>query len=418
MPLSDAACRNARTSDRPVKISDAAGLHLLVKPSGSKLWRLSYRYGGKQKTLALGAYPTVSLLEARRRRDKAKEQLAAGVDPSQAKKEEKRVAKIGAANHFEGIAREWFAARRASWVPSYSDRLMRRLGADIFPSIGAKPVSSIEPPELLIMIRGIERRGAIVLAKRLLQVTGQIFRFAIATGRAQRDPTQDLRGALQSPGPQKHRAALKPADLPTFVRAVEGYAGDRSTALGLKLVLHTFVRSAEARFATWSEFEGLDGPLPLWRIPAHRMKARTEHLVPLSAQVVAMLQELKKLTSASEYVFPSPAKRGVISENTWIYAIYRLGYHSRLTVHGLRGTASTILNEQGFNRDWIERQLAHTERNGVRAAYNSAEWLSDRRAMMRWWSNYLDSVCDSNQVMSHPISSDAQLHGKQKLVAA
>ena len=209
---------------------------------------------------------------------------------------------------------------------------------------------------------------------------------------------------------------MKPVDLPAFVHAVDSYPGDRSTALGLKLVLHTFVRSAEARFATWLEFEGLDGPSPLWRIPAQRMKARTEHLVPLSAQVVDLLQELRKLSAPSEYVFPSPAKRGVISENTWIYAIYRLGYHSRLTVHGLRGTASTILNEHGFNRDWIERQLAHTERNDVRAAYNSAEWLSDRRAMMRWWSDYLEGVCESRQVRSS--SSVNPLHGPQKLVVA
>ena len=242
------------------------------------------------------------------------------------------------------------------------------------------------------MIRAIEQRGAVELAKRLLQITGQIFRFAIATGRARRDPTQDLRGALRSPGPQKHRAALKAIDLPAFLRALESYEGDELTALGIKLVLHTFVRSAEARFATWSEFEGLEGPMPLWRIPAERMKARAEHLVPLTPQVVELLSQIRSSRRGSHLLFPSPARHGVISENTWIYAIYRLGYHSRVTVHGLRGTASTILNEHGFNRDWIERQLAHTERNGVRAAYNAAEWLADRRSMMRWWSDYLEQV--------------------------
>lgn len=392
MALSDVTCRNAKAGEKPAKISDGGGLHLLVQPSGGKLWRLAYRYGGKQKTLALGSYPTVSLLEARRRRDRAKEQLASGIDPSEAKKHQKRSAGIAAANHFEGVAREWFTARRPSWVPGYSARLMRRLEADVFPLIGSKSINSIEPPELLAMVRTVEQRGAVELARRLLQVAGQIFRFAIATGRAQRDPTQDLRGALQSSGPKKHRAALKAPDLPDFARALEAYRGDRSTALGLKLVLHTFVRSTEARFATWSEFENMHGPMPLWRIPAERMKARTEHLVPLSPQVVDLLRELRELGRGSDHLFPSGGRRGVISENTWIYAIYRLGYHSRLTVHGLRGTASTILNEHGFNRDWIERQVAHTERNDVRAAYNSAEWLAGRQSMMRWWSDYLSAL--------------------------
>jgi integrase len=390
MPLSDAACRNATSGGKPVKISDGRGLYLLVQPTGAKLWRLAYRFGGKQKTLALGTYPVVSLSEARKRREMAKDQLASGIDPSHAKKEAKKAARMEAAGSFESVAREWFAARKASWSSAYADRLMRRLEADVFTAVGSKPVGCIEPPELLGAVRAVEARGAIELAKRLLQVTGQVFRFAVATGRAKRDPTQDLRGALQSAGPQKHRAALKANELAAFLAALEAYDGDRRTALGVKLVLHTFVRSAEARFATWSEFEDLDGPAPVWRIPAERMKARSEHLVPLSPQVVRIILELKSVVGGGERVFPSSTKKGVISENTWLYALYRLGYHSRVTVHGFRRTASTILNEQGFNRDWIERQLAHKERNDVRAAYNAAEWLADRRAMMRWWSSYLE----------------------------
>jgi integrase len=401
MSLTDTACRNVRAGERAKKISDSGGLHLLISPNGSKLWRLAYRFGGKQKTLALGAYPTVSLLEARRGRDAAKEQLSRGNDPASIKQHAKKEAKLAATNHFEGVAREWFAARKQSWVPSYSGRLMRRLEADIFPSIGSRPINSIEPPELLSTIRVIERRDAVELAKRLLQTVGQIFRFAIATGRARRDPTQDLRGALQSAGPRKHRAALKAVELPKFLNAVEQYEGEASTRLGLKLLMHTMVRSSEARFALWSEFEDLDGATPIWRIPAERMKMRTEHLIPISPQVVRLLKELKALNGASDYLFPSPAKKGVISENTWIYAIYRLGYHSRMTVHGFRGTASTILNEHGFNRDWIERQLAHTDRDSVRAAYNAAEWLSDRRQMMCWWSTYLDSA--QEQMFAHII---------------
>jgi integrase len=407
MPLTDVACRNAKSSDRPIKISDGGGLFLLVQPTGGKLWRLAYRFDRKQKTLAIGPYPAVPLAEARRRRDAAKEQLKAGIDPSEAKRESKRADKIAEANTFESIAREWFAARRFSWVPSYAERLLRRLEADIFPVIGSRPIKSVEPPELLEMVRAIERRGAIELAKRLLQVAGQIFRFGVATGRAQRDPTQDLKGALQAPRPKKHRAALKAVELPAFLRALEAYEGDRSTLLGIKLVLHTFVRSAEARFATWGEFEDLGGASPIWRIPAERMKARTEHLVPLSQQAVVILQELKVLSRGSDYLFPSPSSKGVISENTWLYAIYRLGYHSRVTVHGFRGTASTILNEHGFNRDWIERQLAHVEWNDVRAAYNSAEWLPDRRKMMSWWSNYLASILQAEASQTARNLSDS-----------
>ena len=389
MPLSDVACRNSKPGAKPKKISDGGGLFLLVQPTGGKLWRLSYRFDRKQKTLALGAYPIVSLGEARRRRDTAKEMLAKGLDPGEAKKDVKRAAKLAALNSFESIAREWFAARRPGWTPGYADRLLRRLEADVLPAIGSRPITAIEPPELLVVARAVEKRGAVELAKRLLQSIGQVFRFGIATGRAQRDPSQDLRGALQASSPVKHRAALKAVDLPAFLDALDRYDGDPSTALGLKLVLHTFVRSAEARFATWNEFEGLNGKSPLWRIPGERMKARAEHLVPLTPQVVGLLRDLTDAAGQSRYVFPSGTKSGVISENTWIFAIYRLGYHSRQTVHGFRGMASTVLNEHGFNRDWIERQLAHAERDDVRAAYNAAEWLANRRQMMVWWSDFL-----------------------------
>ncbi|MER9444917.1 site-specific integrase [Mesorhizobium sp. M0340] len=219
-----------------------------------------------------------------------------------------------------------------------------------------------------------------------------MFRFAVAGGRATRDPSQDLRGALRTAGPQKHRAAVKAPELGKLLRAIESYQGERSTLLALKLVAHTFLRTSEIRFGQWSELEQLDGPVPQWRIPAERMKSRIEHLVPLTSQAIAILKELKVQAANSRFMFPAPTKEGVISQNTLIYALYRMGYHSRATVHGFRSTASTILNEQGFNRDWIERQLAHVERNDVRAAYNTAEWLSDRRIMLCWWSDYLDAA--------------------------
>ncbi len=397
MPLTDTTCRNARSAEKPLKISDGGGLFLLIQPTGSKLWRMAYRFQHKQKTLAFGAYPVVSLKDARAKRDGAKELLAKGSDPGEIKRIEKRNAKIAVANTFEEIAREWFNARRAGWTVGYSDRLLRRLEADLFPRIGLRPISEIEPLELLDCIRVVEKRGAVELAKRLLQSCGQIFRYAVASGRAFRDPSQDLRGALQSPGPKKHRAALKASELPDFLQALENYEGERSTVLGLKLIAHTFLRTNEVRYGRWSEIEGLDDEMPLWRIPPERMKARSEHLVPLTPHVVSILRELRILAGESECILPAPTKEGVVSQNTFIYAVYRLGYHSRMTVHGFRSTASTILNEQGFNRDWIERQLAHAERNEVRAAYNAAEWLGDRRYMLVWWSEYLDTAANGRK---------------------
>ena len=405
MPLSDAKCRNAKPSPRASKIFDGGGLYLYLTPAGGKLWRLAFRYDGKQKSLSLGSYPTVGLKEARQAREEAKQLLAEGIDPAKIKQTQKAAQRRGTQHDFELVARQWFEDRRPGWTAGYSDRLLRRLEADIFPSIGRIAIATIEPPELLSAIRQIERRGAVELARRLLQVSGQIFRYGVANGLVTRDPSQDLRGALRSPGPPRHRAALKAKDLPDFLAALDHFHGDRTTALGLWFVLRTFVRSAEARFATWSEFENLESQAPLWRIPGSRMKGRTEHLVPLAPQVVLILRELKKLSGTSEWLFPSPSKAGVISENTWLYAVYRLGYHTRLTVHGFRGTASTILNEAGFNRDWIERQLAHSEGNDVRRAYNAAEYLQDRRKMMNWWNDYLDRHRRKSGLLTNPAPS-------------
>lgn len=394
MPLTDTQCRNLKPAEKPRKVSDGHGLYMQIEPSGSKLWRLAYRYGGKQKLLSLGRYPTVSLKAARMACDAARELLSDGTDPSEVRKAEKAKGKREAVNTFEAIAVEWFAHRKDGWVPTYSKRVWSRLIADVFPAIGQRTIGEIEPPELLAVIRRIESRGAVVLAGRILQVCGRIFRYAIATGRATRDPSQDLRGALKSPGPRERRAALKASELPAFLKALEAYRGDRSTALAIKLTMHTMLRTQEVRFGRWAEIEGLDGPMPLWRIPAERMKMRSEHLVPLSPQAVGILRELKSRAGESEFILPAPTIEGVISQNTMIYGLYRMGYHSRATIHGFRGTASTILNEAGFNRDWIERQLAHTERNDVRAAYNSAEWLPQRREMLQWWSGVL-SGCRS-----------------------
>lgn len=390
MPLTDVSCKNSYSLSKPIKLSDGGGLFLLVQPSGGKLWRLAYRFDGKQKTLALGRYPTIGLKEARRRRDIAKEQLSHGIDPSEQKKKDKRLARLAAGNHFQAVASEWFKAREVGWSDGYSPRLWSRMEADLFPKLGNRPIREIEPPELLDVIRSIEKRGAIVLARRMLQISGQVFRYAVAVGLATRDPSQDIRGALKTPPPKKHRASLKSVELAEFFEKLGVYDGERTTAIALKLIAHTFLRTGEVRFGRWSEIEDLEEPSALWRIPADRMKARAEHLIPITRSVAALLRELKKSAGNSPFLLPAPTKNGVISENTLLYALYRMGYHSRATVHGFRGTASTVLNEHGFNRDWIERQLAHVERNDVRAAYNSAEWLSDRRKMLEWWSAFLE----------------------------
>ncbi|MEO3385251.1 integrase arm-type DNA-binding domain-containing protein [Mesorhizobium sp. CAU 1741] len=392
MPLTDVFCRTVKAAEKPQKFSDGGGLFLLVEPRGSKLWRLAYRFDGKQKTLSFGVYPTIGLKEAREQRDRARELLARDIDPGEHKKQLKRRKRLEAENTFETVAREWFDGQKSGWTQGYSDRILRRLEADVFREIGRRPINDIEPPELLETIRKIEKRNAVVLARRLLQVCGQVFRYAVASGLAKRDPSQDIRGALRSAGPKKRRTALKEAEIPEFLSALDAYEGDRRTVLALKLVMHTFLRTSEIRFGVWSELEALGTERALWRIPAERMKARSEHLVPITPQVELILEELKRLSGDSPYLLPAKTKEGVISQNTLIYALYRMGYHSRATVHGFRGTASTILNEHGFNRDWIERQLAHAERDGVRAAYNSAEWLPDRRNMLLWWSMHLENL--------------------------
>lgn len=388
MALTDAKLRSLKPAEKPQKIADGGGLHVLVTPGGSRLWRLAYRFGGKQKLLALGKYPDVSLADARLARELARKQLEDGEDPSETRKADKRRAKIAAGHTFAAVADEWFESQKHRWVASYSDRLRRRLDADLIARLGVRPIAEIEPIEVLDVVRAIERRDAVEMGRRVLQMASAVFRYGVATSRCPRDPTADLRGALKAREPVKRRSALAASALPAFLQRLDAYDGDASTRLALELALLTFVRTAELRFARWSEFEGLEGDEPLWRIPAERMKMRRAHLVPLSPAAVEVLRQLKQLSGKSDLVLPADTRSGVISENTMLYALYRLGYHGRATVHGFRSTASTILNEQHFNRDWIEMQLAHTD-GSVRAIYNAAEWLPGRREMMAWWADYL-----------------------------
>lgn len=392
MALTDITIRKLRSGAKPYKQSDGGGLYVLVQPDGGRYWRLAYRFGGKQKTLALGVYPDVTLRDARTKREVARDQLAAGIDPSHVRKLDKLAVKVSSENTFEAVALEWHGNQIERWTTEHAGRTRRRLERDVFSVIGSRPIAEIEPPELLMVLRKVEARGALDIAKRLRETCGQIFRYAIVTGRAKRDPTPDLKGALKAAPPPIHRAAMPRGEIPEFLAKLAAYDGEPTTQMALRLALLTFVRTKELRAARWSEMEGLTGVAPLWRIPAERMKMKRVHLVPLSRQSVAVLDALRPLTGKCGYLFPSPGKKGFMSENTMLYALYRMGWHGRATVHGFRGVASTVLNENGFNSDWIERQLAHDSADAVRAAYNSAQYLDGRRQMMQWWADYLDEV--------------------------
>ncbi len=388
--LTDRAIKNAKASTKIKKLSDGDGLVLVVYPNGSKYWVYRYRHLGREKTLSLGIYPEVTLAEARLKLMDARKLKSQGQDPSETRKELRRQAIVSAENGFEAIAREWIAAKSSGWTPRYAQFIVQRMENDLFPTLGTRPIKDITPPELLSVVRLIEQRGALDLANRALQYCGQVFMFAIATGRAERNPANDLKGALKT-HVKKHFAHLKAIDLPEFLEKLEAYTGDRQTLLAVKLLMLTFVRTTELRGAEWAE---IDLEKAEWRIPGERMKMRREHIVPLSRQAVAVLKELQCLNGKWKYVFPNPFKPiKHMSENAVLYALYRMGYHSRATGHGFRHTASTVLNESGlFHGDVIERQLAHVQGNKVRGVYNHAEYLPERRKMMQWWADYLEEV--------------------------
>jgi integrase len=389
--LSDAKIRNAKPRTKPYKMADGEGLFLLVTPAGGKYWRLRYFFGDKEKVLALGVYPEISLGDARDRRASARKLVAHGTDPGDAKKEAKRVAMIKSENTFEVVAREWLEKRRHEWAPITVEVKIKRLEGHILPKLGNRPIADIAPPEVLAMLRAIEDRGTLETARRAMQICGQIFMYAIATGRVERNPVPDLRGALKTPV-VKHRAYLSETELPGYLNRLKAYDGDPQTKLALRLLQLTFVRTTELRGAQKGE---VNYDRAEWRIPPERMKMREPHIVPLARQSIEGFRELEKLSGDSQYFFPNQHNPlTFMSENTMLYALYRMGYHSRATGHGFRSTASTILNEHGFRADVIERQLAHSERNSVRAAYNHAQYLPERREMMQWWADYLDRIAD------------------------
>lgn len=398
MPLTDIQVRNAKASAAPYKLTDGSGMFLLVQPNGAKYWRLSYRFLGKQKTLALGVYPAVTLATARKKRDEAREQIAAGIDPGEAKKDARRAAEIAAANSFEAVAREWFDSQRPGWSDGYAEKVLNSLEVDVFPKIGPRPIAEIDSPQMLSIVREVEARGVRETAKRILQRSRAVFQYGIMTGRCSRNPAADIDAQTvlkKGPGVQ-HMARVKATEIPQLMRDIDAYQGDLVTRLALRLMALTFVRTTEMIRAEWSEF---DEAAAEWRVPPERMKMRDPHIVPLSRQALDVLAQLRALNGQHRFVFYSVQGRSHISNNTMLYALYRMGYKSRMTGHGFRGLAATALRELGFGRDVVERQMAHAERNQVTAAYVHAEYLPERRRMMQAWGDHLDRLKAGTEII-------------------
>ncbi|WP_312758227.1 phage integrase central domain-containing protein [Pantoea brenneri] len=379
----------ARPKDKPYKLSDGGGLYLLIHPGGSRYWRLKYRIAGKEKLLALGVYPDVSLADARGKRDEAKRLLAAGEDPGEVKQAEKQAQRSAVTNSFEKLALEWHAHKRAGWSPGYSDDILEYLRKDVFPWIGRHAVTEIKTTEMLSVLRKMEQRGVLDKLKKTRQACRQIFTYAVITGRAEHNPVTDLAGALKTPK-QKHFPHLTADQLGGFLRALSDYTGSRVTQYATRLLMITGSRTIELRASEWVEFD-LDKAL--WQIPAARMKMRRPHIVPLSRQALALLGELKQLTGRGRFVFPGRNDAGkTMSEASINQVIKRIGYDGKATGHGFRHTMSTILHEQGYNTAWIETQLAHADKNTIRGIYNHAQYLEGRREMLQWYADYLESL--------------------------
>lgn len=390
MPLSDTAIKKVKPADKPFKLTDENGLYLLINPSGAKLWRFDYRFAHKRKTLAFGVYPDVSLVRAREKLLEARKLVADGIDPGEARKGAKRAVHERAASSFEAVAREWYAKYSPGWAESHASKIIRRLERDVFPWIGGKPVAELSAPEVLATMRRIESRGALETAHRVLQSCGQVFRYAVATGRAERDPTQDLKGALP-PVRGKHFAALTdPRDVGEFLRAVDDFKGSFQVACALKLAPMFFVRPGELRKARWADFDLDKGE---WRFFVS--KTKTEHLVPLAPQALAILLELHPFSGHREYVFPGRDPKKPMSEAAINAALRRMGYDTKteITGHGVRPMARTLLHEElGFAPEVIEHQLAHKVPDVLGEAYNRTKFMVERRRMMTAWADYLDKL--------------------------
>lgn len=393
MPLTDAKVRTAKPTSKAAKLADGGGLYLEVRPTGAKLWRYRYRIAGKENIFAIGEYPSVSLADARVEHVRARALVADAVHPSHSRKVERLSNLVANANTFEAVANEWVAKKSANWTAYYHRQVESVLRADVFPHVGKLPIRRVTAAHLLEIVRRVEKRGAATIALLIRQWSSAIFRYAVATLRADGDPAAALRGAVERSKVVHHRP-LSRAQIAHFVNELGRYGGYRTTVIALRLMLLTFVRTVELRKAQWSEFDLDDAE---WRIPAERMKMREPHIVPLSKQAVELLQELRTYTGGRGLLFPNYRRPNeCMTATTLNRALERMGFNGKggigFSAHGFRATASTILNELGYRADVIERQLAHAERNKVRASYNQAEYLGERQVMMQEWANFIDGL--------------------------
>ncbi|EPC3513886.1 tyrosine-type recombinase/integrase [Klebsiella pneumoniae] len=396
MKLTARQVDTSKPKDKPYKLSDGGGLYLLVNPNGSRYWRLKYRIAGKEKLLALGVYPDITLAEARQKRADAKKVLAAGGDPGQEKQEEKQAKEKAVANSFERLAMEWHSHKSTSWSEGYAEHLLMYLKKDIFPFIGQKAITDISQVEMLNVLRKMEQRGVLDKLKKTRQACRQIFTYAIITGRAEHNPVSDLAGALKSPK-QQHYPHLLVDQIPDFLRALSEYSGSIITRNATRLLMLTGLRTIELRASEWVDIDFDKG---VWNIPAERMKMRRPHLVPLSIQVRELLEEIHQLTGRGKYVFPGRNDAGKpMSEASINQVIKRIGYDGKATGHGFRHTMSTILHEQGYNTAWIETQLAHVDKNSIRGTYNHAQYLDGRREMLQWYADYMAALENGENVV-------------------
>ncbi len=394
--LTDTKVRNAKPAEKPYKLQDGQGLYLDVRPSGAKIWRYRYwKADGKDGLFTVGEYPSVSLADARKEREWARDQVKQGLNPTQSREAE-RLERMGEhANTFEVVAREWIEQNRSHWSPTYLRQVERFLGKDVFPKIGAFPIRMVKAAHILEIIREVEKRGAQSIAVLIRQWAGQIFRYAVATLRADSDPAAALYGSIKR-APVRHNPPLSKDEIPRFLNLLSDYGGYRGTVIALRLMLYTFVRTVELRKAEWTEF---DFDAAEWRVPAGRMKMKKQmkvgesHIVPLSRQALELLTELKTLSGGRQFLFPNlRTPKTCMTATTINKALERMGYAGKFSGHGFRSTASTLLHEMGWRSELIERQLAHAERDKVKAAYNHAEYLPERREMMQAWSDWIDEL--------------------------
>ncbi|MDT7074236.1 tyrosine-type recombinase/integrase [Citrobacter amalonaticus] len=404
MKLNARQVDTAKPKDKPYKLADGGGLYLLVNPNGAKYWRLKYRVAGKEKLLALGVYPDVTLADARAKRDEAKRGIAGGIDPNEAKREEKATREAQKNNTFQELATEWHSSKLKKWSAGYASDIMEAFNKDVFPYIGKKPIAEIKPLELLNVLRRMEGRGATEKAKKVRQRCGEVFRYAIVTGRAEYNPAPDLTSAMQG-HESNHYPFLNAPELPAFFEALSRYSGSELVVLAARLLIITGLRTGELRGASWQE---IDEQAAVWEVPAERMKMRRPHIVPLSQQALSIIAHIREITGRYPLMFPGRNDpRRTMSEASINQVFKRIGYAGKVTGHGFRHTMSTILHEQGYNTAWIETQLAHVDKNSIRGTYNHAQYLDGRREMLQWYSDYMEALENGENVVHGSFGKSA-----------